>query len=256
MERETVPLTQANNHHGAGPILAPVMRASTAGSEQFEDFVRFILNLNQGQQTTKRSIPGIIIKELLMLHWFEKNQALSIEDVKKALPIAPKLINRLFAYFLRCGAHRVVGDQLLPTTHQIEKIRNILIASDARFTSTDDHFGLRVKDPLFSTSIQYSLMHLPFEGKLSGQYTRADLILWKSFFRRPKFCLSSQDIATEARIPKSTLSTLLETARTLGFVTQQEDPSDCRIVRWRLNPLHSTFRLKETLLRKQFFYDT
>ena len=64
MERETVPLTQANNHHGAGPILEPVMRASTAGSEQFEDFVRFILNLNQGQQTTKRSIPGIIIKEL------------------------------------------------------------------------------------------------------------------------------------------------------------------------------------------------
>ena len=75
-------------------------------------------------------------------------------------------------------------------------------------------------------------MHLPFEGKLSGQYTRADLILWKSFFRRPKFCLSSQDIATEARIPKSTLSTLLETARTLGFVTQQEDPKrlpDCAL---------------------------
>ena len=155
MERETVPLTQANNHHGAGPILEPVMRASTAGSEQFEDFVRFILNLNQGQKTTKRSIPGIVIKELLALHWFEKNQALSIDDVKKALPIAPKLINRLFAYFLRCGAHRVVGDQLLPTTHQIEKIRNTLIASDARFTSTDDHFGLRVKDPLFSTVNQY-----------------------------------------------------------------------------------------------------
>ena len=68
----------------------PVMRASTAGSEQFEDFVRFILNLNLGQKTTKRSIPGIVIKELLMLHWFEKNQALSIDDVKKALPIRPK----------------------------------------------------------------------------------------------------------------------------------------------------------------------
>ena len=73
-------------------------------------------------------------------------------------------------------------------------------------------------------------MHLPFEGKLSGQYHRADMVLWRSLFNRPKFCLSSHDIATKARIPKSTLSTLLETARVLEFVTQQKDPNDCRVV--------------------------
>ena len=124
---------------------------------------------------------------------------------------------------------------------------------DRPFTETDDRFGFRVRDPLFSTVSQYSLMYLPFEGKLSGQYHRADMVLWRSLFNRPKFCLSSHDIATKARIPKSTLSTLLETARVLEFVTQQKDPNDCRVLRWRLNPLHPTFHLKAALFRGAFF---
>ena len=245
---------RSNQDPLATPLLASKAQGSPAfDSTQFDDFIRFFLNLNLGQKTTKRSLPGIVIKELLMLYWFEKSQSLTVIDIKNTLPIDPKLIDRLLAYFLRCGTYRVVGDQLLPTTYQIEKIRNILIASDAPFTETDDRFGFRVRDPLFSTVSQYSLMHLPFEGKLSGQYNRADMVLWRSLFNRPKFCLSSYDIATKAHIPKSTLSTLLETARILEFVTQQKDPNDCRVVRWRLNPLHPTFALKEALLRGAFF---
>ena len=245
---------RSNRDPLATPLLASKAQGSPAfDSTQFDDFIRFFLNLNLGQKTTKRSLPGIVIKELLMLYWFEKSQSLTVIDIKNTLPIDPKLIDRLLAYFLRCGTYRVVGDQLLPTTHQIEKIRNILIASDAPFTETDDRFGFRVRDPLFSTVSQYSLMHLPFEGKLSGQYHRADMVLWRSLFNRPKFCLSSHDIATKARIPKSTLSTLLETARVLEFVTQQKDPNDCRVLRWRLNPLHPTFHLKAALFRGAFF---
>ncbi|MDA7590344.1 hypothetical protein N8756_02385 [Pseudomonadales bacterium] len=245
---------RSNQDPLATPLLASKAQGSLAfDSTQFDDFIRFFLNLNLGQKTTKRSLPGIVIKELLMLYWFEKSQSLTVIDIKNTLPIDPKLIDRLLAYFLRCGTYRVVGDQLLPTTHQIEKIRNILIASDAPFTETDDRFGFRVRDPLFSTVSQYSLMYLPFEGKLSGQYHRADMVLWRSLFNRPKFCLRSHDIATKARIPKSTLSTLLETARVLEFVTQQKDPNDCRVLRWRLNPLHPTFHLKAALFRGAFF---
>lgn len=254
MELEETPITPAGTLNGAPPILEPTLRTSDqVNGSGFNDFVRFFINLNQGQKTTKRSLPGIAIKDLLNVHWFEKNQTLAIDDVKTALPIDPKLINRLIAYFLRCGTYKLVRDQLLPTALQIEKVRNTLIASKVPFTQTNDNFGMRLKDPLFSTVNQYSLMHLPFEGKLSGQYNRADIILWQSLFRRPKFCLSSRDIAAKARIPKSTLSTLLETARALEFVTPQKDPNDCRIVRWRLNPLHPTFRLKAILLRDNFF---
>ena len=93
---------RSNQDPLATPLLASKAQGSPAfDSTQFDDFIRFILNLNLGQKTTKRSLPGIVIKELLMLYWFEKSQSLTVIDIKNTLTIDPKLIDRLLAYFLR-----------------------------------------------------------------------------------------------------------------------------------------------------------
>ena len=91
---------RSNQDPLATPLLASKAQGSPAfDSTQFDDFIRFFLNLNLGQKTTKRSLPGIVIKELLMLYWFEKSQSLTVIDIKNTLPIDPKLIDRLLAYF-------------------------------------------------------------------------------------------------------------------------------------------------------------
>ena len=61
---------RSNQDPLATPLLASKAQGSPAfDSTQFDDFIRFFLNLNLGQKTTKRSLPGIVIKELLMLRF-------------------------------------------------------------------------------------------------------------------------------------------------------------------------------------------
>ena len=228
-------------------------KPNQAGIEQFNNFVQFVLHLNIRQKTTKRSLRGIALKNFLLHQWFEAGRSVSIKEIKRSVLLEKKQIDRLLAYFYRCDTYKLRGGELLPTASYIKKIERTLVVSESAFKTTTDDFGLRVTLPIFSVIARFTNILMPLEGHLSGLYLRAEIILWQSLLQQPRHCLSSQDISERALIPKSTLSTLLESARALDLLVQQPDPNDARVVRWRLNPQHTTFLLKEQEIIQSFF---
>lgn len=224
-----------------------------ASIEQFNNFVQFVLHLNIRQTTTKRSLRGIAVKEFLLHQWFEAGRSVSINQIRRSVPLDAKQIDRLLAYFYRCDTYKLRDRELLPTASYIKKVQRTLVVSGSAFKTTTDDFGLRVTLPIFSVVAKFTRILMPLEEHLSGLYLRAEIILWQSLLQDPRHCLSSQDISERALIPKSTLSTLLESARALDLLVQQSDPNDSRVVRWRLNPQHPTFPLKEQEIIQAFF---
>ena len=114
---------------------------------------------------------------------------------------------------------------------------------DARidYEDQDNRLVFKVLEPVFSR-LEYNAKQLHhFSDQLSGRYLCVELVLWKQQLIHPRQSTTASELSKTSRVPKSTLTTMLDQARSLGIIIEVPDGSDARVTRWQFdmrNPLN------------------
>ncbi len=211
-------------------------------------WIAFHSALNRGQHSTRRSFNGVLIKEQSLIHWFEQNRPSSIKRLKLDLPIKANLIDRIIAKQIATQSATRQGDALYPGPKVIQFTQTLFSELKLSHTLTHSPFQLHTDLPLFTLLARFSAILMPYREKLSAQYFRIEFPLWRQaiFGQRHKTTTGELEFLTQT--PKSTLTTLLSTAQSLGLIDSKRDVEDARILRWQLNSEHESYMARKLVM--------
>ena len=216
--------------------------------------VKFGIALNQAQTSTKRSFPAVMIKDLLNRLWFEEGRSCKAEDICASINLEDKLIYRLLHKLTERGSFVRDGPDYWPSERLQMKIKTILDDARIDYEPQDNRLAFKVLEPVFSR-LENSTHHLQhFSDQLSGRYLCVEQVLWKQQLIHPGQSTTASELSKTSRVPKSTLTTMLDQARYLGIIIELPDASDARVTRWQLdmgNPINKEryYALKRSFAR-------
>ncbi len=214
--------------------------------------VKFGIALNQAQTSTKRSFPAIIIKDLANRLWFEQSRPFRAEEVYDSIDLDNKLIRRLLHKLTDKVSFVLDGLDYWPSERLKKKIAELLGAANIHYEQHDSKVGLKVLEPAFSR-LQFNTKALhEYHDQLSGRYLCVEQVLWKTKLVHPGRSTTASELSQVSRVPKSTLTTMLDQARSLGIIIERPDLSDARVTRWQLNMDNPLNAKRDQAYRKSF----
>ena len=203
--------------------------------------VKFGIALNQAQTATKRSFPAIMIKDLLDRVWFEEGRTCKAEEICASINLDDKLIHRLLHTLTERGSFILDGLDYWPSERLLTKMKSMLDDARIDYEDQDNRLVFKVLEPVFSR-LEYNAKQLHhFSDQLSGRYLCVEQVLWKQQLIHPRQSTTASELSKTSRVPKSTLTTMLDQARSLGIIIEVPDGSDARVTRWQFdmrNPLN------------------
>ena len=215
-------------------------------------FTRFAVTINHAQTVTKRSFPAILLKDLVNQRFFEQGQKVHAEAFNAALNLNPKVIQRLLTKLVDKGTFRVDGSWYSPSKRVVSALRGQLDHAGIQYLGPENGLGLRVLEPCFSRLRYVSTSLSPLCHDLSGRYLCVENVIWQKTLTDPGKSLSCSEISRRARVPKSTLTTMLDQARSYDILSETVDASDARVSRWKIN-LKSAFNAERYHILKQSY---
>ena len=218
----------------------------------FQQLSRFLSNINSLQTTNRHSYRASLIKSILIEQWFGHGRGVPRDALINSAIDEASYIRRFLGRYMdekRCHEQR---GMLYPTLSSIEHMDMVCGISDMPRGLGLSKIELRIPPIAMRFITEMTRRVSPSDKDLSGQLIRLELVLWEQETHRNCELMNTTEIATQANIRKSTLTTLLNAAVTKKIVTHHVDENDERITRWGLNRSHPRNTQMKSVLMSKF----
>ena len=214
----------------------------------FHGLQRFLTELNIGQTTNRQSYRAANIKSRLLEQWYGWSNPVTRKFLKSSTTEDPAYIDRSVNRYLDNGRCTETKGYLYPSESLTEDMADICIRAKTPHEWKKASIKLNIsRDILGLSALMNERGNDPLRG-VSGQLIRIELPIWEQLLSQRNLPLCSSELAHRSRIPKSTLTTLLDAAMKHKLFISTIDVEDERITRWTLNPRHSRNKYIKSLL--------
>ena len=203
---------------------------------KFRASCSFLRGLSASQTTNRQSYRATLIKSYLLKTWFGDNMPVAKANLVNITKVESAFTNRFISRYLDLGRCFERNRNIYPSDGLIEDISRVCESSSIHYARKNDLLGVSIAPKLLDLVVRLTYREQESMLDISGQLIRIELALWEQLLKNSAEPLSSSEIATRAKIKKSTLTTLLDSTVSEQMLERKIDPDDERITRWELNP--------------------
>ena len=196
----------------------------------------FLRRLSASQTTNRQSYRATLIKSALLKSWSGDNRPGTRANLVNLTKVESAFTNRFISRYLDLGRCFERNRNVYPSGRLVEDIVRVCESSNIAYVRKNDSLGISIAPKLLDFVFRLIYREQKSMSDISGQLIRMELALWEQLLKNPAEPLTCSEIASRARIKKSTLTTLLDVAVSQHMLEREIDPDDERITRWKLNP--------------------